>query len=381
MVLIGLDTVGVGDRTARARHDGRAVSYTRPVTSIVSLARDLGLPACAEALARDRLSRFPQRRRSSDAASARGLLGELCRFGPSPERAQDLLERLAPEARGHAAADVADRLLVTSSDRALLSTLTRHLDAAREATLASDALASIDRSTGEALARAIADAHLPRLACAVLAPDALADASEILLDAELFDALPDAATLAGEGTTADLELAGYVAARAELPGDADAVAARLDAAADFDYSRTDADEILSFARTHLVRAEASLALGRVSVPFDAVDYIAHRQPAWRYAQRVRILSALHAPLFDHACELLDAYVARFGNDTPLWRALLANLDAGSPVYDRLRARLIGEILVSPHDRALWRAIIGTLNASAAVDEVERQSAWRARLSL
>jgi hypothetical protein len=336
---------------------------------------------CARAFSNDRVSRLPARH---DASTGGGftLLRDLCRLGPSPARAQLLLDSLGPPARGHAAADLCARIFLPRSESALLAELVRaQMDCVEVERLDLGLVASIaSGGSAEQIIRLIDEAHLPRLACALLAPDAIAHASELLLDAELYAALPDPTTLIGSGTPDDLELAGYVSARADLATDPEAVAERLESEADFDYARRGVAEIVRFARTHLVRAEAAMFAARLPVPFEVIDHVARLNASWRYAQRVRITAAFHLQMFDAAIAWLDAYLVRFGNDAPLWRAALSILDVESPPYHRVRARLSAELLASPHDAVLWAALVSTLGVDAALNELRQRLAQRARVS-
>ncbi|HXU68169.1 MAG TPA: hypothetical protein VN947_02510 [Polyangia bacterium] len=351
-------------------------------SSLVELSYEFGLVECAQAFAHDRVSRLPTRRHEASSGGGFTLLRELCRLGPSPARARLVLDDLLPPARGYAAADLCARLLVPRSENALLVALGRAgMDCVEAERLDIGSVASIaSGESAQEIVRLVGEAHLPRLACALLSSDALADASELLLDAELYAALPDPATLIGGGAPEDLELAGYVSARADLATDPAAVAERLESEADFDYARQGEADIVRFARTHLVRAEAAMFAARLPVPFDVVDHVARLYGSWRYAQRVHITAAFHLQLLDAAFAWFDAYLARFGNDAPLWRAVLSILDVESSAYQRVRARLSAELLASPHDAVLWAALVPTLGVDAALNELRQRLAQHARVS-
>ncbi|MDB4971211.1 MAG: hypothetical protein JWN44_6900 [Myxococcales bacterium] len=297
----------------------------------------------------------------------------MCRFGPSPERVVALLDHATRAARSWIADDVLGRMLLAETDVALAERLRRAAgDSPAEAlsSSAGDATAlspAIAPATTE-LWRVVAEAHLPRLACALLAPDALSDAAEILLDAELLDALPDVAILSGDGTASELELVGYVMARVDLLHDPAGVSRRLDDTADIDYARAGADEVLRHARAHLVRADAALHVRRLPVPFELLDHIANECPRWRYAQRVRLCVAMRMSS-ELGVTLLDGYLERFGNEAALWRSLLACVDRATPLFDRLRHRLCAEVTTSERDAVAWAALVDTLQAPAATAEL------------
>lgn len=356
-----------------ARHSpsGRALIYTRAVSNLVTLAYALGLPACAEALARDNIARAPLH-----ATPARGgprpWLDEMRRFGPHSSGIAVLIERCTPAARIFVADDVLDRVLWQPSDAALLDALLRaHASESTGAASVDSSLAVDSTSIGEA--------HLPRLACALLPDGCVADAVELLLDARLFSALPTLDDLVADGGVDEIELAGYVAARVDVVRDAAAVAARIGEAADVDYRDADGDDVLRHARAHVVRAEAGVRTRQYPVPLEALDFVVAKRPSWRYAHCVRVAVAL-AATSGLGAELLDQFIERFGNEASFWSLLFGAVDANTPQYEALRRRVCAEILAAPYDAVLWSALVDTLGAPPAVAELERRRRTHGRVT-
>ncbi|HUS66127.1 MAG TPA: hypothetical protein VMZ28_16355 [Kofleriaceae bacterium] len=203
-----------------------------------------------------------------------------------------------------------------------------------------------------------------------------ADLVEVLLDVGARSVLPGADQLMGDGSAEEVELVGYMAARAELIGGRyQAIHDQLrEGTPDANFRTVPLDELARFARSHIVYAMAALELKRYPVSFALLNRIIELHPNWRYAHRVRVAvsAALADPASDGAVPLVDQFLGRFGNDFGLWHLTARYAPPGAPWLEQLRGRLVGEVSALPHDWAAWAALAQHLGAQEAIRELDQR---------
>jgi hypothetical protein len=110
-------------------------------------------------------------------------------------------------------------------------------------------------------------------------------------------------------------------------------------------------------RMHLVMAHLGLVHGDLIVPLAVVAEIVKLRPEWRYArQMMAAMTAKLAPLDSNVpLQVVDAFLAQFGNTAELWNDVGDFAPDGAKWIDGLCARLVREIVQQPHDLQAWRA--------------------------
>ena len=213
---------------------------------------------------------------------------------------------------------------------------------------------------------------------------ALGDDVEVLLDVGAINSLPDRLEVVPTQSTAELELFGYMHARAGIiRQEQREIYEALKQGTTIDYAAADFDAMLQRPRSHLPFAEAGVEVGEFPVPYPLIDEIANRHPGWRYAHRVR--ASLVAATADADSPLpplfAEKFLEMFGNDFRLWYCMRRYARDGATWVDALTARLLGEVAALPHDAMAWSALASAIKTSErdAFAEVRKRIAWQCEL--
>lgn len=228
-------------------------------------------------------------------------------------------------------------------------------------------------------------AHLPTLASFYLAylwrtldyRPALPVYAEVMLDAHARVGLPTHASMVVTGASDEVDLEGYVTGRRLVyEGKPEEVLEKMRAVPERpDYAHESPAELAESApRSHLLFADAGLAAGELTVPLQVINEIVSRDPQWRYASRVMMLTvaAIAPPESGVPLQVLDGILTGLGNDGELWLRLLRNAAGSGGWWDGVRARALREAMMLPHDTRAWQGLIAVSraeNTSGLLDEL------------
>jgi hypothetical protein len=218
--------------------------------------------------------------------------------------------------------------------------------------------------------------------------EAAADYVEAMLDANAHGHYPDRDQLVVQGSVEELELLGYMVGRFSVQNGQPGFARDdfRNAPNPIDYRKGKPAELAkTFQRSHLVLAELMLDTDETPVPLEVINEVVKLNPAWRYAGRVRLalLARSAPPRSQQPLQLLDSFLATFGNERWVWDEMNRYSPTETDWLDGFNERLVREVTALPHNRVAWEALglvqLLSEDRPAWLDEIAERAAEQCRL--
>jgi len=136
-------------------------------------------------------------------------------------------------------------------------------------------------------------------------------------------------------------------------------------------------------RLVLAYADASIHQGRETFAFDHIAGITSLESPWRYAFRVMTTYAAKSTRKTDFVQVMQRYLEQFGNDFRAWYDCVTVSPDDAQWGPGFYALVHREALTLPHEAAAWRVLplmLGGGDAEAAYDEIEARLLRQATLS-